>query len=124
MKEVPMKMPPEILARLLRGEHFDIEQRRALELWPPETLRYMEVRAHLCELLKAEEWFPRLPTPSEAIYIHRLAPEEYSCVIWPGQGAKAAQKYFSSAQDAADFYLKRELHLPGSLDSWPVVDDR
>lgn len=116
-----MEMPPEILSRLLRGEHFDIQQRRTLGLWPPETLRYNEVLDHLSQLLETCEWFPALPVPSEAIYVHRCGSNDYRCVVWPGQGAKEAERSFKSAREAAEFYLKWGLHLPGSLDSWPVA---
>lgn len=119
-----MKMSPDVLTRLLRGEHFNVEQRSSLELLPPEILGYTEIRDHLSKLLVAQEWFPRKPVPSEAIYIHRRGPEEYVCVVWPGQGGKSTERSFSTSDDAADFYLKWELHLPGILDSWPVVDDR
>lgn len=119
-----MKMPPEVLTRLLKGEHIDMEQRRGLGLWPPETLRYSEVRNHLSELLESHEWFPHLPCPSEAIYIQRKGVDDFMCMVWPGQGAKSTERAFSSAEEAADFYLRWELRLPGSLDSWPVVDDR
>jgi hypothetical protein len=123
IKEDEMKMPPEILTRLLLGERFDIEQRRSLGLWPSETLRYSELLDHLSARLEAQEWFPRPPAPSETIYVHRRGPNEFACVVWPGQGAKATERVFPSSQEAADFYLKWELHLPGSLDSWPVVDN-
>lgn len=119
-----MKMSPEILTRLLRGEHFDMDQRRALDLLPTETLRYSELRDHLSRLLQAHDWFPRSPVPSEAIYVHRRAAEEYECLVWPGHGQKTTERSFAKAQDAADFYLTWELHLPGSLDTWPVIDDR
>ena len=117
-------MPADVLTRLLRGEHPDVEERHTLKLWPPETLRYSEVRHHLCKLLQNQEWFPSSPVASEAIYIERRGTDDYRCVVWPGQGARSAEHSFSTSQDAADFYLKWELHLPGSLDSWPVVDDR
>lgn len=117
-------MPPDVLTRLLQGEHFNVEQRQALELWPSETLRYSQVRDHLRNLLQVQEWFPRVPVPSEAIYVHRRAPDDYVCVVWPGHPGKNTEHSFTNSQDAADFYLKWELHLPGLLDSWPVVDDR
>ena len=119
-----MKMPPDILTRLLRGENFDVEQRRALGLWPGETLRYSEIRDRLSELLQVQEWFPQMPVPSEAIYVHRRGPDDYRCVVWPGQGGKSTERFFSTSLEAADFYMKWELHLPGVLDSWAVVDDR
>lgn len=119
-----MKMPAEILTRLLRGEHFDMDERRGLGLWPPEALSYSEVLKHLCILLQKHEWFPREPIPSEAIYINRSGAGEFKCIVWPGQGAKSAERTFSDPTSAAEFYLKWELHLPGSLDGWPVVADR
>ncbi|MGD1087075.1 MAG: hypothetical protein ABSA47_20250, partial [Verrucomicrobiota bacterium] len=82
-----MKMPPEILTRLLKGEHLDVEQRKALGLWPCETLKYDEVAEHLSLLLESDEWFPQPPpTPNpgmairEGIYIRHDGRNHFSSV--------------------------------------------
>jgi hypothetical protein len=129
-----MKMPPEILTRLLKGEHFNVEQRNALGLWPCETLAYNEVAAHLARLLESDEWFPQTPpTPiqdaaiREGIYIQRQERNLFLCFAQrsrtnaPSVLAEKTQTEFHSARSAANFYLKWELNLPGRLDGWPVV---
>ena len=118
-----MKMATEILTRLLRGGHLNMDERRSLGLWPPETLAYTEVLRHLSELLQTHEWFPSEPIPSERVYVHRIGDGEFECVVWPGQAAKSTQRVFPDPNSAADFYLKWELHLPGSLDGWPVINN-
>jgi len=35
--------------------------------------------------------------------------------------AEQTEKVFSSSQDAARYYLKWDLNLPGDLDGWTVV---
>ena len=128
-----MKMPPDILTMLLRGGHLNVEERKAKGLWPNEILRYSEVRDHLSAIIKKEEWFPReIPIHKdgdlayEGTVIQRVSPIKYIChsrspspydlrVI-----SQESKKTFRSASSAAEFYLKWELNLPGTLDSWPV----
>ncbi len=128
-----MEMPPDILTMLLRGGHLNVEERKAKGLWPNETLRYSEVRDHLSAIIKKEEWFPReMPTHKdgdlvyEGTVIHRVSPTRYIChsrrpsVYDLSEIAEDSQKEFRRVKDAAEFYLKWELNLPGRLDSWPV----
>lgn len=128
-----MEMPPDILTMLLRGGHLNVEERKAKGLWPNENLCYSEVRDHLSAIIKKEEWFPReMPTHKdgdlvyEGTVIQRVSPTKYIChsrrpsVYDLSAMAEDSQKEFRSARDAAEFYLKWELNLPGRLDSWPV----
>lgn len=119
-----MRMSTEVLTRLLRGEHLNMEERKTLRVWPLEELRYTELLDHLTVLLEDTEWFPGPPVASESVFVHRRGPRNYVCIVWPGQGSKSAEREFIRACDAAEFYLKWGLNLPGSLDSWHVVDDR
>ena len=126
-------MPPDILTFLLRGGHLNVEERKARGLWPNETLRYSEVLGHLTEVINQEDWFPksmpehkvgdlvyegtviqRIP-PSRFIY-HSRRPSVYDLRAL----AAESKEEFDNAKDAADFYLRWELHLPGRLDSWIV----
>lgn len=129
-----MKMPPEILTRVLAGEHLNVEERKALGLWPPDTLRYGEVVDHLAEVLASQEWFPRGLESSkggvavhEGIYVHRQGPDRFVCVAQraradhPTALAETTETAFSSSRAAAEYYLKWELNLPGRLDGWPVL---
>lgn len=128
-----MKMPPEILTRLLAGEHFNVEERKAIGLWPPETLRYEEVVGHLVSILKSRQWFPQSPEASaqgsavrEGIYVHQEASDRFVCIAQrtrandPTTLAEKTGTVFRSPREAAEYYLKWELNLPGRLDGWPV----
>lgn len=129
-----MNMPPEILTRLLAGEHFNVEERRALGLWPPETLRYSKVVKHLATVLESKEWFPQLPDASksgpairEGVYVHQESPGRFVCIARraraddPSALAEQTETVLMSSSAAAEYYLKWELNLPGRLDGWPVV---
>lgn len=129
-----MKMPPEILTRLLAGEHFNVEERKALGLWPPETLRYSDVARHLSSVLESRQWFPQELKASaggsavrEGIYIHREAPDRFVCIAQSTRAddtavvAEKTERIFKSSGEAAEYYLKWELNLPGRLDGWSVA---
>ena len=127
-------MPPNTLTSLLKGEHLNIEERKAIGLWPSETLRYSEVVEHLTKVLESQDWFPQPPDPSrsgasvrEGIYVRREGPERFVCIAQrsraddPTALAEKIEKIFKSPRLAAEYYLKWELNLPGRLDGWPVV---
>ena len=127
-------MPLEILTRLLKGEHVNVDERKALGLWPCEALQYNEVATHLSKILESESWFPQ-PVPTagggapihEGIYIQRQGENRFVCIAQrtlannPSALAEKTERVFESSREAADFYMKWELNLPGRLDGWPVV---
>lgn len=128
-----MKMPPDILTFLLRGGHLNVEERKEKGLWPNERLLYAEVLDHLVRLIQTEEWFPeRMPEVKlgEPVYegtvIQQVSPSRFVChsrrhfPCSPNVVAAQSEKESCDARDAAEFYLKWELHLPGRLDSWVV----
>jgi hypothetical protein len=128
-----MKMPADILTFLLRGGHLNVEERQAKGIWPNERLRYSEVLDHLASVIQSEEWFPRkMPDhkPGDLVYegtvIQKVTPSQFIChsrrpsVYDLRTLAEQSEKEFSKAKDAAEFYLKWELNLPGRLDSWIV----
>lgn len=129
-----MSIPPEVLTRLLKGEHFNVEDRKRLGLWPTETLRYADLAAHLARELETSDWFPcPVPDPAkggairEGIYVHCEAEDRFVCIAQrtradnPTILAERAETVFDSPRAAAEHYLKWELNLPGCLDGWPVV---
>jgi hypothetical protein len=129
-----MRMPHEILTRLLKGEHFNVEQRKELGLWPSETLKYTDVLEHLASLIEQHEWFPfeldqkdSAATAYEGIIIHSNGISSYQCyarrtsAINPDVTAEESKIIFKTAMGAAEYYLKWALNLPGNLDGWPVV---
>ena len=137
-----MKMSPETLTALLRGEHIDTRQLEELDLLPRETLRHREVVDHLAGVITRNDWFPRpwmehVPGQSvdETVVIERLGAGRRR---WPGAPrfvcharrhaatepralVEEARKRFWSARRAAEFYLRFQLGLPGDLDGWKVV---
>jgi hypothetical protein len=128
-----MRMPSQIITRLLEGEHFNMDQRKAFGLLPAETLSYAEVRDHLALLLADREWFPAKPSDShntdaihEGIFIHHVSPNRFICYARrastenPLVLAEQSACEFGSAREAADYYLRWELNLPGRLDGWVV----
>ena len=104
-------------------------------LWPYPPLRFSEVVSHLATILQAERWFPRewhpyvdgkpvyeggiIERKDNAKYIYRVAR------AWPANPfaiAEATERAFSNSADAAAYYLKWELSLPGDLDGWKVIE--
>ena len=127
-------MPPEILTRLLAGEHLNVEERKALGLWPLETLRYSEVVEHLATVLESQRWFPQSPDAPErgsavreGIYVQQKAPDRFVCIAQrtraddPTALVEKTETIFKTPRAAAEYYLKWELCLPGRLDGWPVL---
>jgi hypothetical protein len=128
-------MDEESLTILLRGEHINMPERIARGLWPHAPLSFSEVLAHLTNLLHQYRWFPREWQPhregapvSEGGTIERQGPERYvyrtarAHPIQPCVLAETTERIFSSAESAARHFLKWDLHLPGDLDGWKVVE--
>jgi len=128
-----VKMPPEILTFLLRGGHLNVEERKAKGLWPNERLKYSEVLDHLAGVIENEEWFPRMMPKhklGELVYegtvIRRLGRNHFVChssrpsVHDLRVVGEQSTHECRSARDAAAYYLKWELNVPGTLDSWVV----
>lgn len=128
-----MKMPKEVLTLLLRGKHINVDERKAKGLWPNETLLYSEVLDHLSKVIEEAEWFPRrMPDHKlgdlvyEGTVIESVSPKRYICHSRRPSAydlrtiAEESKQEFTNPKDAAEFYLKWELNLPGTLDSWPV----
>ncbi len=128
-----MTMPPDVLTFLLKGGHLNVDERKAKGLWPNERLTYSEVLDHLTLLIQCEGWFPReMPEhkPGDLVFegtviqsvsscrfiCHSRRPSAYDLRLI----AEQSQTEFFDPRDAADFYLKWELHLPGRLDSWII----
>lgn len=129
-----MKMPAHILTYLLKGGHLNVEERKKLELWPNETLVYENILEHLIGIIEREEWFPRNLSEDndgscikEGIIIHNRGHNKFIChsirtsMTDIDKIAEKSEIEFNNARDAAIYYLKWELHLPGRLDSWPVI---
>lgn len=128
-------MDAESLTFLLRGGHYNMEQRRERGIWPHASLQFEDVVQHLIAVLEHEEWFPFQPEPNapgEAVYegvlIERLDNGRFVChcqhaqPLVPSRIAEKIDRVFKTAEQAARFYMHWYLHLPGDLDGWKVVE--
>jgi hypothetical protein len=104
-------------------------------LWPHPPLRFSEVVQHLTSILKRERWFPREWYPhtrGEVVHeggvIERKDPGKYVYRTARAQAtnpyalAEVIEKVFRTPEDAARHYLVWDLHLPGNLDGWKVIE--
>ena len=128
-------MEEETLTMLLRGEHINMPERIQRGIWPHPPLNFSEVLAHLTKLLSQQRWFPREWRPHrDGEYVHeggtveRQGHDRYvyrAARAHPAQlqvVAESTERVFSSAEDAARYFLKWDLHLPGDLDGWKVIE--
>lgn len=101
-----------------------MEERIEKGLWPHSPLKYAQVLEHLTAVVQNQEWFPHdISTQIGGIIIQNIKNEFIChCLAYDAWGRRKRDKHykFRDAQDAADFYLKKELHLPGDLDGWTV----
>ena len=128
-------MDSETLTFLLRGGHLNMEERKAKGIWPHPPLRFGDLVRHLAEVLAQEKWFPFEPAPHaedelvyEGVLVEREEAHRFVChlqrahPLFPRQLAEQTTKVFTKPEDAAAFYLRWNLFLPGDLDSWKVVE--
>jgi hypothetical protein len=128
-------MDEETLTTLLRGQHINMPERVARGMWPHPPLHLADVLAHLTKLLHQHKWFPREWQPhsegkpvNEGGTIERQESDQYvyravrAHPLHPHVSAQNTEQLFSSAEDAARYYLKWDLHLPGDLDGWKVIE--
>lgn len=128
-------MDEETLTTLLRGGHINMPERVERGLWPHAPLRFSEVLAHLTRLLHHHKWFPHEWQPhregepvNEGGMIERQEFDRYvyraarAHPIQPYILAQSTERVFSSAEGAARHFLKWDLHLPGDLDGWKVIE--
>jgi hypothetical protein len=127
-------MDSETLTLLLRGKHLNMPERIKRGAWPHSALKFSDLVTHLAKVLESEKWFPREwkpAVPGESVweggviehqsssrYVYRAQRHQ---PINPTVLAEQTEKVFSSAEDAARYYLKWDLNLPGDLDGWTVV---
>lgn len=128
-------MDPDTLTLLLRGGHINMPDRIAGGLWPHPPLRFSEVLDHLGRLLEENKWFPREwhqhkdgDPVDERATIERLDTGGYvyrsarAYATQPSVLAETGEHVFPRARDAAGYFLKWDLHLPGDLDGWRVIE--
>lgn len=128
-------MDAETLTFLLRGWHVSMPDRIERGLWPHPSIQFSEVKNHLVNILQHERWFPREWHPhiqGQAVYEGGVIEQKHAAKYvyraaraWasnPFVTAEVTEKTFSSPLEAAAYYLKWDLHLPGDLDGWKAVE--
>ncbi len=111
-----------------------MEERIRRGAWPHPPLLLRELVAHLARVIESRQWFPRAWDPSEPgkgvadlIVIERKSPREFVVHVQRADPsgftvAERGERTFGTAAEAASFYLRWELHLPGDLDGWKVIE--
>jgi hypothetical protein len=124
------------LILLLQGHHFNMAERIERGIWPHPPLRLAEVLAILTDCIRNNEWFPREELPRKAHSpvnemgtIQRIEANHFiyrrqrAHPMRPTLVAETVEKIFFTAEDAAAYYALWDLHLPGDLDGWKIVED-
>jgi len=119
----------------MRGEHINMPERLARGVWPHPPLNLSEVLTHLTKLISHHRLFPHEWQPQsegepvrEGGVIERQGIDRYvyravrAHPVRPDVVAECTERVFSSAEDAARYFLKLDLHLPGDLDGWKVIE--
>ncbi|HEX4337029.1 MAG TPA: hypothetical protein VH062_14020 [Polyangiaceae bacterium] len=127
-------MHPDRLTDLLAGRHFNMPDRIDFGMWPHPPLTMPDIVQHLSRVVADQTWFPKPFRPAEPgepvpdlVVIERRSAEEF-IVHLQASGptgftvAGALSRTFRSAEDAATFYLRTGMRLPGDLDGWKVVE--
>jgi hypothetical protein len=128
-------MDSETLTYLLYGGHINMPDREARGLWPHPPLRLEHVLDHIEGIVEQNEWFPRQWYPhqvgepvDERATIQQAALGRFIYRVSrahptrPGVVAQTVEHVFPTARDAARYFLKWDLHLPGNLDGWTVIE--
>lgn len=128
-------MKRENLDKLLRGGHINMEDRISTGDWPHSPLKIDDLLLYVVEALNNDGFFPTpwVPTPNgqsirETGVITKESLNTYvfnaqrAQPIEPTVLAEETHRKFHTAQEAAAYYLRWELGLPGDLDGWKVID--
>lgn len=105
-------------------------------LWPHPPLKLIDVIEVAADCISKSEWFPR-PWKAveegkpvyEGAMVQRISPGHFVChaqrahPLYSQRVAQIVETAFPTAELAARHFIKWDLHLPGDLDGWKVVDD-
>ena len=122
---------------LLKEGHMDMPTRIKKGLWPHSPLQLKECIEALSDYLEINKYFPvpwvekkdgeligdldTIEKNEKNQFIYRY---RYSNPINLLKISDKGEKVFQKAQDAAEYYLRNVLYLPGDLDGWKVIEDR
>jgi hypothetical protein len=132
-----MKMDSGTIIFLLKGGHLNMVERKEKGTWPHPPLVLEELIDELTKYLQTTKWFPHKwverkngeliddvaviekVTDTKVIYRARAASPSNLTII-----TAQTEKTFGSVRDAAEYYIKNVLNLPGDLDSWQVIEKK
>ena len=128
-------MDYEVIIYLLKGRHIGIQERTEMGIWPHPPLRFSELVSQLAGYLQNEKWFPEQWVErydgeliDNKVSIEKISDKEYiyrarECDPRDITRIKLkTQKTFRSAREAAEYYMRNALNLPGRLDKWKVIE--
>jgi len=122
-----------MLTELLAGRHINMPERIARGAWPHAPLGFADLVNHLAGIVSHRRWFPQpwrecfspCDPVADLTVIERRGESRYVVHIRRSGAsmnlAEEGERVFADPADAAEFYLRTELHLPGDLDGWRVV---
>ena len=120
---------------LLKGGHQNMEERKEKNIWSHPPLKIVDLTNEIVEYLKKNNWFPHewierkngetiddvsvIEKSEKNNYIYRSrAASPYDLTIITMQ----TEKTFNYPEEAAEYYVRNVLHLPGDLDSYKVIE--
>ena len=127
LKTSPRINQPSIIHRLLLGEHIYPQERERLGITRMTRIRFDDLVQFLAEEICRVDRFPpetedNLSPLYEGMIIAKVAKNRFVCTSKrtladnPNVIAEQSETVFSTAEDAARFFLKWDFCLPGRLD--------
>ena len=128
-------MDSETIIYLLKGGHLNMEQRKEKGIWPHPPLLINDLINELVNYFQTHKWFPHewverkdgeliddvavleKVNDKKVIYRSRAASPYDLTII-----TEKTEKKFKSIRKASEYYLRNVLYLPGTLDSWKVIE--
>jgi len=123
-----MQLPPSVIYRLLLGEHIYPEERKQLGITPTTKIKINDLVTFLASEINRTNRFPpeankdSLSPTHEGVIVTKTSEKRFVCLSKrtlagnPMVIAEQAETVFRNAQEAATFFLKWALCLPGRLD--------
>ncbi len=127
-----MLVPLIIIRALLKGKHIDVKERAQKGAPVTAILKYGDILRVLKDMINESRIFPfdfndSEYTNYEGIVIERKD-EKFLCHSQrmhptnPGEIVEKITKEFDNIDEAANYYLKWALNLPGDLDGYKVIE--
>jgi hypothetical protein len=123
-----MRLPSSMICRLLAGEHLFPQEREQFGITSTTQICLDDLERFLANEINHANRFPpetkqdSLSPLYEGIKVTKVSEDKFVCTTRralannPSEIAEQAETVFNNAKDAAKFFLKWELYLPGRLD--------